>query len=746
MRRSSFAAHAARSRVALASALALACTGGAASAQAVARFEAVEVIGVAYRMERQIDDVAPTATAITRREIEREVVTNLRELLRYEPGVTIENAPARFGLGAIGIRGMTGNRVLMTLDGVRLPDAYRVGSFSNASRNQLDLGLLQKVEILRGPSSALYGSDALAGVVAFATVDPDDVLGPGRATQATLDLGYASASERWQRGLIAAARGERVAGLVGIQRADGRETDNFGTNETIGTARTAPNPQRTAAESLLAKLVWPLARGGRWRLTLDRYLAGVETDVLSLNPQSSRTTRLEGNDLGQRERVSVDAELAQRGGFMRQRWLVYAQRALTRDDTLDLRTNTTASCLSAIGTVNCLRDVRFRFVQKEQGAGWLGEIDGGISGRWLAGLEAARLRVDEMRDGVQTNLNTGVTTKVVGSETFPTRDFPLSTTDRIGAFAHDEIALGADRATLIPALRYDRFRTSTQADAAFLSGSAGRQPVDGADEALSPRLGLLYRAWPSTTFTAQWASGFRAPPASDLNIGLSSLPAGYAVIPNPDLRPERSHGLEVGVRGRHPRFDYTVTVFDTRYRDLILSRAALPCPADPRCVPGATGTFQSQNVAHARIRGAEASALWRVHGPWSLQASASYARGDDTGKNVPLNSIEPARLSAGAFYDGNGFSGALHVTHVRAKERIDTRAGPLFAPPAYTVVDLTASWQIHPRARVSAGVFNLFDRKYWAWSDVRDVLNPGATIDRYTQPGRNASVLLRAQL
>lgn len=732
------------SRAALASAVALAC--GAASAQTGARLEAVEVIGVAYRMERQIDDVAPAATAITRHDIERGVVTNLRELLRYEPGVAIENAPARFGLGSIGIRGMTGNRVLMTLDGVRLPDAYRVGSFSNASRNQLDLGLLQKVEILRGPSSAQYGSDALGGVVAFSTVDPRDVLDPGSAAQATLDLGYASASERWQRGALVAARGARLAGLVGIQRAVGRETDNFGSNEAIGTARTAPNPQRAAAESLLAKLVWPQAGGGHWRLTLDRHVAGVQTDVLSLNPQSSRTTRLEGNDLGQRERVSVDADLPDVLGLLRQRWLVYSQRALTRNDTLDLRTNTTASCLSAIGTVNCLRDVRFRFEQKEHGASWLGELDAAAAGRWLFGLEAAQLRADELRDGRQTNLNTGVTTNVVGSETFPTRDFPLSTTDRVGAFAQDEIALAADRLTLVPALRYDRFRTRVQADAAFLSGSAGRAPVDSADRALSPRLGLLYRAWPATTFSAQWASGFRAPPASDINVGLSGLPSGYVVIPNPDLKAERSRGFELGVRGRYPRFEYTATVFDTRYRELILSRAALPCPADPRCVPGATGTFQSQNVARARIRGAEASALWRVRGPWSLQAAASHARGDDTGRDVPLNTIEPTRLVIGAFYDRNGFGAALHVTNARAKTRIDQTTGVRFAPPAYSVVDLTASWQVHPRVRVSAGVFNLFDRKYWLWSDVRDVLNPGATIDRYTQPGRNASVLLRAQI
>ncbi|GAB4480872.1 MAG: TonB-dependent hemoglobin/transferrin/lactoferrin family receptor [Burkholderiaceae bacterium] len=732
-------------RAALAGAIALACA-AAASAQTAARLDAVEVIGVAYRMDRQIDAIAPTATAITRRDIEREVVTNLRELLRYEPGVAIDDAPARFGLGAIGIRGMTGNRVLMTLDGVRLPDAYRVGSFSNATRNQLDVGLLQKVETLRGPSSALYGSDALGGVVAFSTVDPEDVLGASRTAQATVDLGYASASERWQRGLLVAARGESLAGLVGIQRATAHETDNFGTNETIGTARTAPNPQRAAAESLLAKLVWPRAGGGRWRLTLDRYIAGVDTDVLSLNPQSSRTTRLEGDDLAQRERASVDADLPGVLGLARQRWLVYSQRALTRNDTVDLRTNTTSTCLSAVGTVNCLREVRFRFEQKEQGASWLGELDGGLTGRWLFGLEAARLAADEMRDGRQTNLNTGVTTNVVGTETFPTRDFPLSTTDRIGAFAQDELALAAHRLTLVPALRFDRFRMRAHADAAFLSGSAGRAPVDSTDQALSPRLGLLYRAAPSTTFSAQWASGFRAPPASDINIGLSSLPSGYAVIPNPDLKAERSHGLELGVRGRYPRFEVTATAFDTRYRDLILSRAALPCPADPRCVPAATGTFQSQNVARARIRGVEASALWRVRGPWSVQAAASYAHGDDTDRNVPLNTIEPTRLVAGAFYDGNGFSAALHATHARAKARIDTRAGALFAPPAYTVVDLTASWQVHPHARVSAGLFNLFDRKYWLWSDVRDAPNPGATIDRYTQPGRNASVLLRAQL
>ena len=163
-------------------------------------------------------------------------------------------------------------------------------------------------------------------------------------------------------------------------------------------------------------------------------------------------------------------------------------------------------------------------------------------------------------------------------------------------------------------------------------------------------------------------------------------------------------------------------------------------------MPGATGTFQSQNVSRARIHGFEATARYGLAGPWSLQASAAYAFGADTERDRPLNTIDPFRVVVGAAYDTSAFSSRLHVTHARAKQHIDQSAAALFATPAYTVVDLTASWQLAPRLRFSAGVFNLLDRKYWLWSDVRGVTNPGATIDRYTQPGRNFSVLLRAAI
>ncbi len=209
-------------------------------------------------------------------------------------------------------------------------------------------------------------------------------------------------------------------------------------------------------------------------------------------------------------------------------------------------------------------------------------------------------------------------------------------------------------------------------------------------------------------------------------------------------RAERSRGSEIGLRGQYSRIDFTLAAFDTRYTDLIVSRAALPCPGDPACVPGATGTFQSQNIARARIYGAEATLLVRMTQQLALQAALATATGTDTVHDRPLNSIDPARATVGLRFDRDDFGAALHVTHAREKTDIDASAGALFATPSYTVVDLTASLRLMKHARLSVGVFNLFDRKYWLWSDVRSVPNPGATIDRYTQPGRNASALLRA--
>jgi len=79
------------------------------------------------------------------------------------------------------------------------------------------------------------------------------------------------------------------------------------------------------------------------------------------------------------------------------------------------------------------------------------------------------------------------------------------------------------------------------------------------------------------------------------------------------------------------------------------------------------------------------------------------------------------------------------------KTRVDSTDGDYFRTPGYAVADLSASWQVHPQARLNLAFNNIFDKKYWLWSDVRQVgLTPtDAGPAFYTQPGRNLSAALQ---
>ena len=703
--------------------------------------EQVTVTAVASRVTEQVAGTPASLVIIPRERLDREVARDIRDALRYEPGLSVENGAPRFGLGNISIRGLEGNRVQMLQDGVRLPDGYRVGSFSNASRNPFDLALLSRIEVLRGPGSALYGSDALAGVVSFTTIDPRDLLKKDHRMGGFAAATYGSADRGVEETLAAAVDAGRVQLLAAATHGAGHERDNRGEVDSLGATRTTPNPQDTRGQSQLVKALVPTADGGRWRATVDRYRRDVDTDVLSLNPQSARTSRLLGADTAERTRWSLDTVHNGVGFIDELSWIVYRQVSQTTQDTDDLRTGTTAQCLSAVGTISCRREVRFSYEQREVGATVIARA-GSVRHDAIVGAEWARTTSDELRDGRQTNINTGVVTNVVGTDVFPTRDFPRSRTDRVGVFAQDTVHVGPT--SIIPALRYDRFVLHPEPDVIYAAGNPTRTPVSITDSAWSPKLGALLPLSATTQLTLQAATGFRAPPYADVNVGLSNLPLGYTVIPNPDLRPEKSRGLEIGIRGKLARLDYAVTAYRTDYRDLIVSRAPLVCPADPRCVAGSPITFQSQNVTRARIEGIEARLEAVLGWGFTTRAGGAVARGDDRGKSAPLNSVDPAKVVAGLAWDraDRTLGTALHATHARKKSRIDASAGTLFATPAFTTVDLTGYMKIG-RATLDAGIFNLGDRKHWLWSDLRGVLNPGASVDRYTQPGRNFAVRVK---
>jgi hemoglobin/transferrin/lactoferrin receptor protein len=94
------------------------------------------------------------------------------------------------------------------------------------------------------------------------------------------------------------------------------------------------------------------------------------------------------------------------------------------------------------------------------------------------------------------------------------------------------------------------------------------------------------------------------------------------------------------------------------------------------------------------------------------------------------------------------FGGQLVAT--RSERKAKGRAGgscasACFTPPAFTLLDVTAYWRVTPALTLRGGVFNITDKKYWWWSDVRGLTQTSAILDAYSQPGRNLAMSLSAR-
>ena len=707
----------------------------------------------ATRVPQPVGDVAATVTVIDADEVERRIINDIKDLVRYEPNLSVRNQAGRFGLSGFNIRGLDGNRVLVLIDGVRVSDGFAIGDFSNAGRNSVDVDALKAVEILRGPSSSLYGSNALAGVVTFVTKDPRDFLDAEAESDAALRfrLGHDQTDDSTQRGFTAAVASGEWSAMALATRRTGGPIENQGSNDAPNSTRTVPNPQDIENNALFTRVVRDGEGGRASRLTLDINDSRTLTNVLSgvreqrLGPTLIRTESLTGDDRQERSRIAFDQTLGGLASFIDDgRLNLYHQSTNTRQDTVEVRRSIPPAGPAQLAQ----RERSFRFDQSVLGGELVLRTDlnwGPVAHRLVYGLEWLETDTAQLRDGRQRNLLTGAVTNVVGPDAFPVRDFPLSTTRELALFVQDEIELLDGRLTLVPGVRWDRYRLTPEPDPIFTPDNPGIVPVDIDLDRGSPKLGASFKLNEDWSLHANWAKGFRSPPFNDANIGFTNLQFGYTAIPNPDLRPETSEGLELGVRWRGEGGYAALTGFYNRYDDFIESLASLG-------VNPATGllVFQSRNLFEVDIRGVEFRAgidlgTWAdVAEGFSVNTSLGWSRGDDRERDQPLNSIDPAKAVVGLRYDAESarWNTELMMTAVTEKNRVDTEFGPLFESPGYTTLDWYARWQITQRLRVNAALLNITDRKYWQWADVRGRPANDPVIDRFTSPGRSAGVNL----
>ncbi|WP_313494761.1 TonB-dependent hemoglobin/transferrin/lactoferrin family receptor [Stenotrophomonas sp.] len=705
-----------------------------AALPAVHEFDRVQV--TATRTERAISDVAATVDVIDREQLDKQLANDIADLVRYEPGVSVTRSATRFGLGGFRIRGLDANRVLIQTDGIAMPKSFNIGSFANSNRNFTDLETLKRVEIVRGPASSLYGSDALGGVVAFVTKDPADYLKDGKDSHVGLKFGYDGEWKGLLAGATAAWGGERWSGMLNVNHHQGQETVNKGDVRSRDYTRTAPNPQERDGRSVLAKLVYAPDESQRFRLTVEGNEDSTDTDVFSsVNDKhpvaaSRTTTDMTAHDTQNRTRLSFAHEMdALDAAFADSlNWQVYRQNSETRQVTNEGRTN------------GSRRHRAFHFDQLVYGAQLqfnkalqTGSVEHALT--W--GFDGARTDIRQKRDGYQVLAN-GTVSSNISPDNFPVRDFPISKTTELGLYLQDEMRLADGRLSVVPGLRVDHYRLKPELDAIFSEDNPDMAVASLTKTSVSPKLGVVWRFDDQWSVFAGYAHGFRSPPYNDVNLGFTNLMFGYTAIPNPDLKPETSNGVELGARYVSPVAYMSVSGYWNDYRDFIESQRYVGVNAQGLMV------FQSQNIADARIYGAELKAgvdfgeLSDALKGWGLRSAVAWAHGQNRTADTPLDSVDPLRGTVGLMYDRDAWGVELAGSFARRKDRV--AAATAYRPAGYGVLDLMVHWDFAPGAKFNVGVFNLADRNYIDWSSITSTLaGNSSVIDRFSNPGRTVS-------
>lgn len=725
----------------------------------------VTAIGSAFRF-----DVPATVSVIDRQKMDRHLVVDIRDLVKYEPGVSAIGTAGRWGLDSFNIRGLDGNRVSILVDGVGSSSSFGFSTTGmRAGRSFVDPDTLKSVEITRGPASALDPSESLGGTVRYVTKDPSDYLRDGKDVYASVKESYRS-QDRSLGTSLTLAGGTPADGIVFVaDHREGNDTSNKGNVATSNYLRTRPDPMTTNTTSVLGKYVHVAPSGREDRVTADMYRSSVNTNVLSALGQAG-TTRLlsdSAEDRATRMRVSVGQKYTSidLGIADQLQWDAYWQKS---------ETESTTHTLASVPTRNATYDRLYDSTLNERLFGAKLTLAKTVTGdameqRITYGAEASRTTPTGELGGQGRDVATGIVSSASPymPESYPLRFFPRNNTDRYAVFAQDEIALLDGRLRITPGVRWDRYSFKPdQSDPYFASSFVQGGLHDVQKSRFSPKLGVTYAVTDAVEVYGQYSQGFRPPLYSELAVAWGT-PRLYGIVPNPSLKPETSKGVEFGVRGNGDLGYFTASAYYTRYRNFIYGGFTLDRSQWPQwaLTQNLLIVMQAVNFPEATIKGVEASgglklgALSDVLEGWRIEGNLAASKGDKrvygTTGTTPLNSVDPLSAVLGISYDAKTWGAELIGKGVRRKSRLDTAT--IFRAPGYATLDFYAHWKPIDALELMAGLTNITDRKYWDWGSLHggvltnvasgggidDAQVRNAQIERLTMPGRSVTVSAR---
>ncbi|MBO2697797.1 TonB-dependent hemoglobin/transferrin/lactoferrin family receptor [Shewanella algae] len=649
----------------------------AAVAEQVKTAEFDEVLVSATRIQEKVSESSRSAAVVGEEQLAEKQGDSVAEVLKTEANINIANGP-RASAQQVEIRGLSGQRVLQTIDGARQnTSAGHRGTFF------MDPELLSSVEVVRGPASSLWGSGAIGGVVSQNTKSAREMLDEGQSFGGYLKQGYETNGQRSKSsGAIYGAKGS-IDWLLNGSYSDG---DNI----KAGNDNTLEN-SASRSRSGLAKFGWQLDEAQRLQLSgrineiSEAVPSNPATDVSNSVPLVRRESKDSNLTLDYSLAPSSNALLDLDAKFYWNK-TDYDENRLTKGqfDTTEYET------------------LGFSIANRSQ---WQGL-------KLTYGLDGYRDQIETFRD------DSGQSGQRPGNIDGESRVW--------GAFVAANIALG-ENWSLDPALRYDSFENE--------SNNLGHSSDD---DALSPSLALVWKTAPWLTLSARYDEAFRAPSVEEMY----SSGTHYCIPPipnflpnglcntfevNENLKAEKAKNKELKADMRfaelagNDELVLSLSVFRNDVDDFIEQRVTNPLHG----IPGLEQNTRWDNVDKARLTGFELTGKYRIN-----QTRLSLSYGQTEGKdrhdggylaNIPANKLV-LDLSQGIM--AGDMKLGTRVSYNASQDRVP-EDNPVNRYQDYTLWDVYLAWEpamgTFEGLRVDFAIENIGDEEYiQAWQTLMD--------------------------
>nr|WP_315592331.1 TonB-dependent siderophore receptor [uncultured Cupriavidus sp.] len=636
----------------------------------------------ATRTDTPWREVPQSVQVLPRTLIDDIAATRLDDTFDYVSGVSRQN---NFGglWDNFAIRGFTGNE--------NTGAGYLVNDFA-ANRGYAaprDTATIERIEVLKGPASSLYGSGDPGGVINIVTKQPQ--FKPAQ----TYGFEIGSRDNYRVSADITGALSENVAGrLVAVADHDGSTRDFVNSRRFL----LAPSFTWMAGASTVVQYAGEIQR---YSTPLDRGIVAVN-GKLDAVPRSRFLGEPNDGDIrldSQSHQLSVEHDFSDH-------WKGRVALAY-RGGTLEGYSTEASALLPDNRTLT--RQRRYRDYQSDDvslQADVTGKFTTGPLGHeLLLGVDTYRFSISQVM--LRRNPSSAAPYAIdiydpVYGQTPPTLLPNTNTYERqtnVGLYAQDQLRLG-ERWRVLAGARFDIYNQSLDNR---LSGSSTSQH----QSAVSPRIGVTYLASQTVSVFANASKSFRPNPGSNAD--------GNA------FSPEHGRAVEAGVKyeATDHRTTATLAWFEIRKRNALTT--------DP------SNTAFQIAAGEARSRGVELDVSGRLGNHWRVTGSFAFTDAEITqdtrlAAGTPLSNVPRTSGSLMAIYEDQAPLGQRYGIGAGVRY-VGTRAGDVqdsFSLPTYTLVDLLAYWQYSKAVRVTLNVNNLFDRTYYASSYSNLWIMPGA--------------------